>query len=114
MHACHSILRYFLNFSVCSQAEFSGTEYPFPWMTQRKGKHTKIKILSRKDLLRRLEESSMDGIIECFPLQSVLWTLGISQIDLLVLDIDGHEFAVLKDFPFDLVSVKVSLQAFGY
>jgi len=45
--------------------------------------------------------------VECFPLSSILWAMNITTVDLLVLQLDGHEFLVLETFPFDTIHIKV-------
>jgi len=48
-----------------------------------------------------------EGDVECFSLFSLLTALDVKMVDLLVLDIEGHEFEVLKGYPYKEIPIKV-------
>ena len=45
--------------------------------------------------------------VQCFPLYSILLAHGRTNIDVFVLDVEGHELKVLKTIPWDKVRIKV-------
>ncbi|XP_035707692.1 uncharacterized protein LOC110850254 isoform X2 [Folsomia candida] len=51
-----------------------------------------------------------EGIIDCFPLQSLLAAINRKSVDLFALDVQGHEFQVLQGIPFDQMDIKIFLR----
>ncbi|RXG54561.1 Protein Star [Armadillidium vulgare] len=45
--------------------------------------------------------------VQCFPLESLLLSLGVSKIDLLSLDVEGAEKDIIANFPFHKFRVEV-------
>ncbi len=50
----------------------------------------------------------------CCPLDFLLQSNNICQVDLLKIDIEGNEFAVLKNFPFDKINIKNIILEFNF
>jgi len=48
-------------------------------------------------------------LTQCFPIFSILLSLGLPRVDFFSLDIEGAEMAVLKTIPFDKVDIEVFL-----
>ncbi len=46
--------------------------------------------------------------MQCFPLYSLLLSLGSPRVNLLVLDVEGAETLILRTVPWDLVDIEVS------
>ncbi|XP_066955577.1 protein Star-like isoform X2 [Macrobrachium rosenbergii] len=46
-------------------------------------------------------------LAQCFPLASYLHALNVTTVDLMILDIQGHEWEVIQTLPFDRVTVRV-------
>ena len=46
--------------------------------------------------------------IQCFPLYSLLLAVGNPTVNLFILDIEGAEYLVLKNIPWDKVDIEVS------
>lgn len=44
--------------------------------------------------------------VQCFPLQSFLFALNVTTVDFLSLDIQGGEWDVLKQFPWDKIRIR--------
>lgn len=57
-----------------------------------------------REYIRRFG-SNLTGIVPCFPLYSMLKAIDISYIDLLSLDVQGTEEFILKNIPFDKLSI---------
>ncbi|CAL8121117.1 unnamed protein product [Orchesella dallaii] len=54
------------------------------------------------------EEYKPEGKVDCFSLYSLLKAVNVTKIvDLLVLDIEGGEFKVIKSYPFHLLPIKI-------
>jgi len=45
--------------------------------------------------------------IQCFPLYSILLAVNRTWVDYISLDVEGHEFRILKTVPFHKVAIKV-------
>ena len=45
--------------------------------------------------------------VQCFPLYSILLATNQTKVDYLSLDVEGHEFRVLKTIPWSKIDVKV-------
>nr|UOF76538.1 StAR [Macrobrachium nipponense] len=45
--------------------------------------------------------------VQCFPLASYLHALNVTTVDLMILDIQGHEWEVIRTLPLDRVTVRV-------
>ena len=57
---------------------------------------------------RREEESCVKSIdLQCFPLYSILLALGNPTVHYLCLDIEGAEYQVLQQLPWDKVDIEV-------
>ncbi|XP_069193568.1 protein Star-like [Procambarus clarkii] len=56
------------------------------------------------DFLKTWEESY--SVVQCFPLASYLLALNVSTVDFLSLDIQGAEKSVLKNFPWDRITIR--------
>ncbi|XP_021959836.1 uncharacterized protein LOC110855736 [Folsomia candida] len=54
-----------------------------------------------------LNRHEVEGVVECFPLQSILWAMNLKTVDFFSLDVEGHEYQILKDFPFQSFDIKV-------
>lgn len=52
-------------------------------------------------------EKSHHVNVLCIPLETMLDTLGWGTVDYFSLDVEGHEYAVLKELPFDRLNIKV-------
>ncbi|CAL8097737.1 unnamed protein product [Orchesella dallaii] len=48
-----------------------------------------------------------EGNIECFKLATLLKAINVDKVDLLVLDIEGHEYKVLGSHPFKEIPIQV-------
>lgn len=46
--------------------------------------------------------------MDCFPLESVLAAINVTTVDFFSLDVEGHEYEILKNIPFDRIHIKVS------
>ena len=47
--------------------------------------------------------------VQCFPLYSILLAHGRKRIDFFSLDVEGHEFQILKTIPWHKVDITVTL-----
>ncbi|OXA53684.1 Protein Star [Folsomia candida] len=50
-----------------------------------------------------------DGIVNCFPLESLLRAVNVERVDFFSLDVEGHEYKILKAFPFNKFDIKIIL-----
>ncbi len=55
-----------------------------------------------------LETLEIESTVECFPFQSILWAMDVKTVDFFSLDVEGHEYQILKDFPFSDFDIKVA------
>ena len=53
-------------------------------------------------------------MVQCFPLYTYLLALNMTHIDYLSIDVEGAEIEVLKNLPFQRLSIQVSLVFFSY
>ncbi len=56
-----------------------------------------------------LKNKRVTGVVQvpCFPIRSLLLSIGVSHIDYFSLDVEGPEMNILRSFPFDDVTVDV-------
>ncbi|XP_068201732.1 uncharacterized protein [Palaemon carinicauda] len=47
------------------------------------------------------------SIVQCFPLASYLLALNVSSVDYLSLDVQGNEWDIIKNIPWDRISIRV-------
>lgn len=45
--------------------------------------------------------------MNCFPLESLLRAVNVERVDFFSLDVEGHEYKILKAFPFNKFDIKV-------
>lgn len=57
--------------------------------------------------LENLDEFKSEGEVECFSLELMVKAVGQSQIDVLVLDVQGQEYNVLKTYPYRSLPIKM-------
>lgn len=48
-----------------------------------------------------------EGVVDCFPLHSLLVAIGRRTVDFFSLDVQGHEFQILKVIPWKEVDIRV-------
>ncbi|CAL8097740.1 unnamed protein product [Orchesella dallaii] len=60
---------------------------------------------SEKRFTHSLHKS--EGQIECFKLATLLKAINVDKVDLLILDIEGHEFKVLETHPFKEIPITI-------
>ena len=48
------------------------------------------------------------SVVQCFPFYSILLAVGRTRVDFFSLDVEGHEFRVLKTIPLHKVDIRVS------
>ena len=68
------------------------------------------KKLTQSNPIRSASYSPKAFDVQCFPLYSILLALNrTSDIDYISLDVEGHEFRILKTVPWHKIDVKVLL-----
>ena len=69
-----------------------------------RSKYVEAEIYYRKEIINQ------NGIIQCFPLFSLLSAIKVNGnvVDLLNLNAGGNEYEILKAIPFDSVLIKVN------
>lgn len=61
-----------------------------------------------------LQEPGIPGVdpnlieVQCFPFYSILLAVGVTQVDFLSLDVEGHELKILKTIPWRKLDIKVT------
>jgi len=55
------------------------------------------------------DEFVSEGEVECFPILSLLSAINVTTVDFFSLDVQGHEYKILKVIPFDKIDIKVLL-----
>ncbi len=68
---------------------------------------------SHKRLIFRKKKVSGFVQVPCFPIGSLLRSVGVSHVDYFSLDVEGPEMDILKTFPFDDVTVEVFTVEYG-
>lgn len=68
---------------------------------------------SGKEILDHWDDPNREKVtVQCFPLYSILLAVNRTRIDFFSLDIEGHEFRVLKTIPSDRVDIRVLFSYF--
>lgn len=52
--------------------------------------------------------------VETIPLYTIIAAAGFKEIDYFSFDVEGVEFDILRNFPFDKISIKVSTKVYRY
>lgn len=67
--------------------------------------------MTRSKLLDKWDEGLSELTeVNCYPLYSYLLAVGRTDIDFLVININGHELKVLQSLPWDKVYIHVSVK----
>ena len=63
--------------------------------------------ISADGSLSRYTDYANSSAVQCFPFYSILLAVGQTRVDFFSLDVEGHEFRILKTIPLHKVDIRV-------